>query len=317
MAIQTYTFENGDELPLLPLRYEPIEWELKHPKRIVKSESRSQRIETRAVGGGRIEGSFTFAPMKYEEARGLITFLRYVEGGHQTFAMRIPFMNESKSRTGFTTQWEGEYYNLSRTSAPNQLVQVVSDDSAEVPYDNLQTTAISDPGDFRFVVDGEAVGTNLLADLQPGTELQVQLMDTDANNDDRSTLLSQTWWGSVFHFIWKYTELDQVVITFEADANFIDGGTYFGIPAKVLHVHNPLDLGGLDLAANQTDQYFRLPTGNVITSPAIRDGGSTSLRLNRATYPPTLQCSLKGPVQMIKYPGDDIIRLEIDVVERW
>ena len=320
MAIQTYTFQNGDELPLLPLQYQPISWELKHPKRIVKSESRSQRIETRSVGGGRIEGTFQFAPMKYEDARELITFLRYVEGGHQTFALRIPFMDEDKSREALNVRWEGEYFNLDRSSGNNQLVQVISHESTEVPYDNLQSGPIGSNGDFRFVLDGETSGTNSLSELQPGAELTVEIFDNDMNGVDRTFLLSNTWWGRVFHFIWDYTELDQVVITFESDGTRVDNSTYYSIPATVLDVHNPLDLGGLDTDANQTDQYFRLPVGTgsyLITSPAIRDGGTDTIQTNRALYPPTLQCSLKGPVQMIKYPGDDIIRLEIDVVERW
>lgn len=180
MAISNYTFQNGDSYPLLPTAYTPMHWELKHAKRIVKSESRSQRVETRVVGGGRIEGTFAFQPMTYADAKDLLAFLRHVEGGHQIFCIRIPTMDPDGSYDSSVTR-VGEYYNLNRASANNQLVQ------------------------------------------------------------------------------------------------YIDTG---------------------------------------IVSPSVRDGGSVSLSA-RNVRAPTLKCSMQGPSQMIRYPGDSIIRVEIDVVERW
>jgi hypothetical protein len=137
-------------------------------------------METRVVGGGRIEGSFRFRPMSYADAKDLLVFLRHVEGSGTLFALRIPTMDPDASYTSSLTE-VGEYYNLNRASSHNQLVQ------------------------------------------------------------------------------------------------YIDTG---------------------------------------ILSPQVRDGGSNTVS-DRTVYPPTLQCSLRGPSQMIKYPGDQIIRVEIDVVERW
>lgn len=183
MSWSNYTFQNGDSYPLLPTSYSFATWSLDHRHKIIKSESRSQRIETRAVGGARIEGRFGFEPMTYSDASELIAFLRYVEGGATIFALRIPPMSPTGSYTS-NTSVEGEYYNLSRTAGTgdNQLVQFLS-------------------------------------------------------------------------------------------------------------------------------------TGPVL-SPVVRDGGS-AIRASQLSYPPTLKCSLKGPTQQVKYPDDQIIRLSIDVVERW
>lgn len=177
-----YTFQNGDVYPILPTSHVPIEWELRHRHRVLRSEARNQRYETRQVGGARIEGSFKFSPMLFDECKDLLAFLREVEGGGTIFALRIPTMSGGAYTASLTEV--GEYYNLSRTAGQG--------DNALVQY---------------------------------------------------------------------------------------------------------------------------LGSGPLL-SPEVRDGGATTLAA-RTTWPPTLKCSLKGPVQTITYPGDSIIRVEIDVVERW
>lgn len=183
MAITNYTFQNGDVYPLLPTNYSFASFNLSHRHKIIKSEARSQRIETRQVGGARIEGQFNFEPMLWSDAQDLVAFLRHVEGGGTIFAIRIPPMDPDGSYSASTTI-VGEYYNLSRTAGngDNQLVQ------------------------------------------------------------------------------------------------YLDSGPKL--------------------------------------SPGVRDGGSTT-RSSQISFPPTLKCSMKGPVQQVKYADDRFLRISIDVVERW
>ena len=77
------------------------------------------------MGGGRIEVDVKFKPMLNDTAKDLFTFLRYVEGGGVIFALRIPTMDpEGAYDTNLTRT--GEYYNLNRTNADNQLVQYLA-----------------------------------------------------------------------------------------------------------------------------------------------------------------------------------------------
>ena len=124
MAIATYTFQNGEVLPKFPEDPTPTAWGIKHRKKIVSSESRSQRRTTRTVGGGRISLSLDFPPLSQDDSFSILEFLRYVEGGNVVFALRMPLMLNTSSYSD-TTLHRGEYYNIAHASNANQLVQLV------------------------------------------------------------------------------------------------------------------------------------------------------------------------------------------------
>ena len=133
MAIATYTFQNGDNYPLFPTDPPPTSWDIKHTQRTVVSDSRSQKRSTRAVGGPRIEATFNFPPMRQDNTFGILEFLRYVEGGHQIFAFRMPLMLPTSSYSDGTLH-VGEYYNINHVTNDNQLVMLLDDDTTDTVH---------------------------------------------------------------------------------------------------------------------------------------------------------------------------------------
>jgi len=137
MAIATYTFQNGATYPKFPEDPAPVSWDIKHRQRTVVSEARSLKRTTRKIGGPRIEATFTFPPMKQDNAFGILEFLRYVEGGNDIFAFRMPLMLPTASYSDSTLH-VGEYYNINHVSNDNQLVMLLDDGTPDVVHPSVR-----------------------------------------------------------------------------------------------------------------------------------------------------------------------------------
>lgn len=117
----TYTFQNGDAYPKFPTDNQPQRFNIKHARRVVKSDPRSLRRQTRALGGVRIELNVVYAPMSEDEFESMIEFLNTLDE-NTLFAYKFPRIKPSSvyGQSGFTI---GEYYNRDSATLENQLVQ--------------------------------------------------------------------------------------------------------------------------------------------------------------------------------------------------
>lgn len=128
MAVtDTYTFQNGLNLPRYPLTPEPASIRIRHKNVTLASDPRSTRLQTRKVGGERIEVTVVYPPMATGDYAELLAFLRYVGGRHDHMAFRMPKLRDDTAYSDSTVK-VGEYYNINHVTNANQLVQYLGTD---------------------------------------------------------------------------------------------------------------------------------------------------------------------------------------------
>lgn len=119
----TYTFQNGDgPYQLFPTTIAPASFEIRHARTTLVSDSRSQRRQSRSVGGVRIEATFTFPPLRKSEYADFAAFFRLLDGRHTIFAMRWPLLRDDTNYSDSSLS-VGEYYNRNDATNNNQLMQ--------------------------------------------------------------------------------------------------------------------------------------------------------------------------------------------------
>lgn len=126
MAVSTYTMQNGDgPYFLFPTTIEPSEFDIRHKRTTLVSDARSQRRQTRSVGGVRIEMSMKFPPLHKDNYATFAEFFRLLDGRQTIFALRMPLLRNDSAYSN-TTLKVGEYYNRNDLTLDNQLMQYVS-----------------------------------------------------------------------------------------------------------------------------------------------------------------------------------------------
>lgn len=124
MAVSTYTFQNGDgPYNLFPTSVAPTEFEIKHSRKTLVSDSRSMRRQTRSVGGVRIEMSVKFPPLHKDNYSEIAEFFRTIDGRSTLFAFQMPTLGNNVSNSTLVV---GEYYNRNDITLDNQLMQYLS-----------------------------------------------------------------------------------------------------------------------------------------------------------------------------------------------